>query len=58
MAAEPCVATWEAVEELGDNCPLCGLACYTHEMWEDVEAARAADDKARSGASPRKDVPE
>lgn len=44
MPAEPCIASWEAVEELGDNCPLCGRACYAHELEEDRDAARASRD--------------
>jgi hypothetical protein len=42
MPAEPCIASWEAVEEFGDNCPLCGRACYTHELEEDCGARLAA----------------
>lgn len=38
--SEPCIASWEAVEELGDNCPLCGRACYAHELEEDRDARR------------------
>ena len=52
---EPCIATWEAVEELGDNCPLCGRACYTHELHEDhrtmVEAFHARDAEVLLSAS-------
>jgi hypothetical protein len=44
----PCIASWEAVEELGDDCPLCGRACYAHDLEEDRDAARAAAPSPRT----------
>jgi hypothetical protein len=45
-----CVASWEAVEELGDNCPLCGRACYAHELEEDRDAAHEqSKDEPKAG---------
>ena len=41
MSERSCIASWEAVEELGDNCPLCGRACYAHELEEDRDARTA-----------------